>query len=476
MQIKSYEAKDMTTALRLIKRELGPDAVILSARTLKKENKIFGLVRSVGVEVTAAVDTYRLPAASNSIANTQVLANYARNKQNSRPRNKTIKTAVSSKIKALADRQPAQSSANRTLSSNKDLGADLFQHLISQGVSRDIAHDLARAAKKQVSNAGCDLKNQIIAEITAILEQKRTGVEPVLPPKSNPEIMAFIGPTGVGKTTTAAKLAARHAIEENKKVALISLDGDGVGALEALKIYGRAIGIPVISAGTPSAFKKAIHQFRQYDLILVDTPGFSNASPEELDTINAFFNGIDTIQIHLLLSAGAKEDDLVNILRRVEKNAAQYLIFTKLDESFTYGNLVNILVDTKLPLSFLTTGRHVPKSIEIGTMQKMMQYLLGSFAMPLALSDSQRQNGSHLESSHDSRENGFVANKNSDVFHSPDCKWTRKIKAKNMISFASVREAKNHHFMPCRDCQPSPVDALQTGLDAGGKGRISSYL
>ena len=477
MQIKRFEAKDMKTALRLIKDELGPEAVILSARSLKKENKIFGLVKAVGVEVTAAIDAYHIPTTLNSASYARALTDYRLNAPVSRPKPKkrTSRRSIGSRIKSLTHRPQDLDSENRVRFENDDLLADVYQHLLSQGVNRDIANDIIEELTQNDHAIRFDSKAEIISKIAAILRQKRNGAEGQLRTKTRSQVVAFIGPTGVGKTTTAAKLAAQHAIEQNKKVAFISLDSYRIGAAEELKVYAKAIGIPVKTAASPSAFKAAVNEYRQYDLILEDTPGFSPENQNEIDDLKAYLEGIDSIEIHLLLSAGAKESDQFNTLKRLNALAVQYLIFTKLDESCTYGNLINLLIHHSLPLSFFTSGRQVPHAIERGSLEKIVEHLLGSFKNHKAISISGGQKQSRLKSSGRMAESYFIAIKNSDVFHCPDCKWTKKIKAKNLITFSSAQAAKTQHFMPCRDCQPAQSDTFQAGLSAWDNVRISNY-
>jgi flagellar biosynthesis protein FlhF len=289
-------------------------------------------------------------------------------------------------------------------------------------------------------------------------------------------VLAFIGPSGVGKTTAIAKLAARQAIQHNKKVALLTFDSCRIAAAQELKVYGKAIGIPVKTAGTPSALAAAINDYGHYDFILVDTPGINAENPREIDDLRSFLKSIRSVEIHLLLSAGAKEADLFNTIERLSTVNAHYLIFTKLDESTTFGNLVNLLVQTPMPLSFLTRGRQVPDSIITGSVEEIVKRLLAGYLNDLRFSISETPHQRHRNISNDRTGDEFVANKNSDVFHRPDCKWTQKIKPNNMITFSSVQNAKAQRFVPCRDCQPASKEPFQTGLPAKEKMRVSSYL
>lgn len=475
MQIKRFEARDMTTALRLIKHELGPEAVILSARSLKVENRFLGSVKTAGVEVTAATDTYHSPALSNSIPYPGTLSADGPGSRPGGPPKKIFTNSAHNIIKSSAQRRPLPSYGNRNSGRNDKRLDNLFQHLRSQGVKRKVANDLIEVIKKEKPTNRFEFKDKIISKISAALEQKRDMLKPAARAKADPKVLAFIGPSGVGKTTALAKLAAKQVIERDQKVALITVDSYRIAASEELKIYGKAIGIPVKTAATPSAFAEAVNAFRQHDLILVDTPGINSENHSEIEDLKSYLEAIPLIEIHLLLSAGAKEADLFNTIGRLSAMPVQYLIFTKLDESATFGNLINLLVDSQLPLSFLTTGRQVPDSIETGSIEKIVKCLLGRFINHPEHSNSGRPNQAHPKTSYGSTADDYVANKNSDVFHYPDCKWTHKIKPQNMITFSSVQEAESQHFVPCRDCQPVSSDTFQVDTPRKDKLRISNY-
>ena len=478
MQIKRFEAKDMKTALRLIKEELGSDAVILSARSLKKENKIIGRVRSLGVEVTAAVDGSHLPAEIKPVLNASALNSYSRNATPSlaTPAKRNFRQSVGSRIKTLYGRKRSLQPADMPRSGKDDLLADVFQYLLSQEVKRDIANDIIDALKAVYSgDKRFDTTGQIISSISNILKQKRNGAATSHRKKSGCQVVAVVGPTGVGKTTTVAKLAARHAIERNQNVAIISLDSDRIGGREDLKVYAKAVGVPFKAAATPSGFNAAVNEFRKFDTVLVDTSGFNPKKQDQIDELKACLNGVDGIETHLALSTMTKEGDLLNTLRCLNTLDIEYLIFTKLDESSSYGNLINVMVQHPLPLSFVTNGREVSHAIETGSIDKIVAYLLGDFKNRKALLNSKRLDQASAEAADRIDGSTFVANKNSDVFHRADCKWTQKIQSKNMITFFILHTAKLENFMPCQDCQPARSKRFQTGLPTRDNVRVSNY-
>ena len=476
MQIKRFEAKNMTSALRLIKKELGPDAVILSARSLKKENRLLGTVRSVGVEVTAAVDTYQLPAETKTAAARGALNAYRRYSQNNRQGLQEDQRRIGSGIPSRNDRQPARPAANDMHSAAEGMLSAVFEHLLSQEVKRELAADIVQRLNQRAEHGQLDSIDTIVSEIAAILQNENQSTEVRSPDRRGARIMVVVGPSGVGKTTTVAKLAARQAIEQHQAVALISLDANRIGASTELKVYAQAIGIPFKTAVTPAAFKTAVSQFNGMDLILVDTPGLNPAIPDEIDDLRACLGAVDPLDIHLVLSAMTKASDLDNILERLKSIGVAGLIITKLDESCTYGNLINVVNDHPLPLAYLTSGRQVPDDIETGSLKKVVTLLLSEVKFQSPVSQHPLKNPSTSETKARIRERQFVANKNSDIFHSPDCKWTQKIKSKNLITFSSTEVARMQQFMPCRDCQPEKSKPFQIDLAAKRDSvRISNY-
>jgi flagellar biosynthesis protein FlhF len=217
MRIKRFEAKDMRTALRLIKDELGPDAVILSARNIKKAKPILGRVKSVGVEVTAAVDAYHLPAVLNSASYAADLNGYSHNSPSEGSKRGALKWSVGSRVKKLTQRKQVHHGWNRARLEKDDVCADVFQHLLSQEVNREIANEITETLTELCAGKRFEKVAELISKISNILERKISRTQTPLRAQNNSQVIALIGPTGVGKTTTVAKLAAKYAIELKKK-------------------------------------------------------------------------------------------------------------------------------------------------------------------------------------------------------------------------------------------------------------------
>jgi len=194
--------------------------------------------------------------------------------------------------------------------------------------------------------------------------------------RGRPTVVALIGPTGVGKTTTIGKLAAGFSIVDKRKVALITVDTYRVAAVEQIKTFGEIIGVPVEVAMTPSGLRDAILQHSDKELIFIDTAGRSPHHDLQMSELRAFLDKARPDQTMLVLSATTQHLDQIRILERF-KIFATHLIFTKLDETITAGPLLNILAHTELPTAYVTYGQNVPDDIEVATPQRLARQILG---------------------------------------------------------------------------------------------------
>lgn len=193
---------------------------------------------------------------------------------------------------------------------------------------------------------------------------------------NSPRIIALVGPTGVGKTTTTAKLAAMYALNRGNKVALITMDIFRVGAVEQLKTYSRIMGIPLEVASSPKELEKAVEKHSGCELIFIDTAGRSHKDKEKLDEMKSFLEHDIPIEVYLCLSATTKDRELEEIFRRFSIFQISRVVFTKIDESESFGNMVNLLMKDNLPVAYFTTGQRVPEDIEVATSEKLAEMIL----------------------------------------------------------------------------------------------------
>ena len=205
-------------------------------------------------------------------------------------------------------------------------------------------------------------------------------VAPVKEAKNGGKIIFFIGPTGVGKTTTVAKIASKLRLEEKKRVALLTTDTYRIAATEQLRTYAEILDVPFQVIYSGEELLEAQETYKDYDFILVDTAGHSPTNEEQHADLKHFVNSVDekmTRELYLVMSATTKYKDLLRIVDSYEDMKGFRLIFTKLDETSELGNLLNIKMYTKAKLSYVTYGQNVPEDIQVFDAQSTVKKLLG---------------------------------------------------------------------------------------------------
>lgn len=459
MQIKRFEAKNMTTALRMIKGELGPEAIILSARSRRKGKGFFGSMKYAGVEVTAAIDTRE----NQTKTGKPLGAEAADSKYLCSPPNPDSQVPERDRISFAAHPtygrtyQKKLHPRNKVDSFNHRAFSFLYQQMLAQGVDRQSASEIIDEIKRIAVSRALVTNGDLIAHLKSILEYMGVRADRNAFANDKPPIVALIGTTGAGKTATIAKLAAMQTNRHKQRVAVISIDNYGIAANEQLKRYARIIGIPFTTAVNSVELKLEIKKHKQQDLIFIDTPGLNPNNQSQIQELKAYFTKLPDLQIHLVVSVATKENDLQEISQTFQEVGVQRLLFTKIDESKTYGNMLNALIRTHIPLSFLSCGRRVPDDIETGSISKLVDLIFQIKNLDrnlLAQPSKPKTNRSVEVQESNSDHPHFVANKNSDIYHNTDCKWSDKIKPGNMIQFTSTREAEARNFLPCRSCNP----------------------
>ena len=200
-------------------------------------------------------------------------------------------------------------------------------------------------------------------------------IEPIKIDKHS--VVAFVGPTGVGKTTTIAKLAANFTLYKKKKVAMITADTFRVGAIEQLKLYGELLEIPVVVAYRSEDIKNIMKELADYDILLVDTMGSSPNNKMQIKKMKSIIDNIKPTETHLVLSATTKTAELNNILENYKELKYNKILITKLDETRTYGIIPNAVNFSKCCLSYITVGQNVPDDIKIASSENIAELILG---------------------------------------------------------------------------------------------------
>ncbi len=195
-------------------------------------------------------------------------------------------------------------------------------------------------------------------------------------PLASGRVAAFIGPPGVGKTTTIAKLAAIHTLKNKRRAALLTMDNFRIGATEQLKLYGKIVGIPVDTAKSPVELSGLIRAHSDKDLILIDTAGRGVSDKEHFKRLRQLADIEPTIKFNLVLNSQTRDDALAGAVRAYDDIPVDSLTFTKLDEGTVYGPIFNTMMQADVPVAYTTAGQRVPEDIDIATREGLLNYIL----------------------------------------------------------------------------------------------------
>jgi flagellar biosynthesis protein FlhF len=254
--------------------------------------------------------------------------------------------------------------------------AVLFNKLVDAEVPADAARALVARMQGQSPLQGADVVKGFVTELTACFQGPAAKMK-----TGKPGITMFVGPTGMGKTTTLAKLAAYHVLNKRKSVSVITADTYRIAAIEQIRTFTDIMGLPLHIVFSPEESCEALAACAASDLVLVDTAGRSQKSAEHMQDLSALIEAMRPDEIHLVLSAGTKVSDLNSAIERYRPLGVNKLLFTKLDETMKLGNVLTVAVESKIPFSYFTFGQRVPDDIELAQPQGLAQRLFEGSAM-----------------------------------------------------------------------------------------------
>lgn len=348
MQVKKYRGKTINDALTSVKNVLGPEAMIISTKKLRERDGYNGF------EVAAM-------QARDDISNTS-----------SSPYME-VKSELMS-IKEMIYLLNHSGGITETLMMNPVI-MNLYAKLIRNGVDDHYAKmflERAGAIKDDSSYDTNSIKKKTIKEIMKVVGIKN----PFDSQNGNQIIAAFIGTTGVGKTTTIAKLAAQLMFTAKKKVGLISIDNYRIGAMEQLKTYASILGIPCFPAFNRKDLLFALKRMEGRDVVLIDTAGQSHYDKPRITELKNMIAGDPFISSHLLMSVSTTDSEMSKAATNFSPLEFQSYIFTKIDEAERCGSVINQIMKLPLPISYITTGQNVPEDIERANKKNILRLLL----------------------------------------------------------------------------------------------------
>lgn len=428
MTINKFQGKTKEEAIEKARAEFGPSAVIMNVKEIKPKG-LLGIFSATTYEVTAAIEEKKpvytpTPSAMTAHAKVRENINLAADEeivipQPMRTPPREILNPVIKEVpqETIVDRQskfaklkPQDEDTSYEAEKQFKERLDNLSELLEQKLSGPAEEEVVRKSTSEELNFvrmiyNTLLKNEVNEKyINQVLDEVEKFIRPgnnvdlILPniyqklilkfgqPKTielsgkKPNVVFFIGPTGVGKTTTIAKIASKYKVEYNRKVAFITADTYRIAATEQLRVYANILDAPMSIVYSVEDINEAIEKYEDYDLIFVDTAGFSHKNEQQRNDTKRLLEGVKEDcrkEVYLVLSATTKYNDLLDIVDIYNEIASYKLIFTKLDETSSYGNLLNIKLYADADLSYVTIGQNVPDDIEVFDTQKIVKQLLG---------------------------------------------------------------------------------------------------
>ena len=385
MDIKTFRAKTMRDALDLVRRELGPSAAVLHTRELNSGmlgRLVFGRQYEVAASSSVNVPS-RLPEAlrapvhayaeASSIQPAHLEGDY-RNRYRDDFRQQVA--GQLDELHAMVEKL-CQRAVNTPMHDLPESLFAVFTDLIEAEVDEAVAREWVDELRTHGdSREQCDAR-QAMARIATLLEGEIKVAGPVTIDTDRCRVVALIGPTGVGKTTTIAKLAANYRLREKRRVGLITVDTYRVAAVEQLRTYADIIDLPMEVVATPSEMREAVARMGHLDLVLMDTAGRSPRDEVRIQELKAMLAEAEPDDVHLVLSSTAGPKSLIATAERFADVGATALLLTKLDEASSLGHLVSLVRACRLPLSYITDGQNVPDDIQVVKRRELAKRLLG---------------------------------------------------------------------------------------------------
>lgn len=415
MKVKKYTASTMKEALAQIRQEMGEDALIISTRemtaplgrkfievTVAAEEKK-GVAAALApapplVEPRREIAPEPLPGISTRDLEDQIVKNRVLLSESLKPLkdelfqlknmvNELRRSGIGGSVDLAPLHEEVRSLKQLFSSLSKHVNFDnlmrfpetlreLYHAMVASEVDDSISFGFLEVLNEKLPTEEKADPAAMRRRLRQLIEKTVLPAKPVILNQRRPSVMAFIGPTGVGKTTTIAKLAARCTLQMKKKVTLVTIDTYRIAAVEQLKTYAKIMDLPIFVCYSPEDMRRTIAESRDSALVLIDTAGHSQTDGEQVKDLRNYFAAHEDIDVLLVLSATTKSADVHDITDRFSVVNPTKLVFTKLDETTTYGSLLNETIRTRLPIGYFTTGQNVPDDIETASPAKLARLVL----------------------------------------------------------------------------------------------------
>lgn len=396
MIIKKFQGKSEAEAVEAAKKELGNNVVIMNVRSVKKKG-LFSFLKAQLTEVTVALeeDNEQRYAAAAKKEEKREVKEPEETRQQPLVDGIALNAGVKSDSSAIEEKLDnlhslLEQQLQKPEEAKEDEAGDeeegemerfmklLYNTMLENEVNEKYANQVIDEIEK-INKPGMPF-DYALANVyqRMILKFGKTGE--ITTAEKAPKVLFFVGPTGVGKTTTIAKIASKFKVEEGKRIVLLTADTYRIAAAEQLRTYANILDVPFRVIYSAEEVEQALRDFGEYDFILIDTAGHSHQNETQKDAMKEFIHSVDGLaqkEVFLVLSATTKYSDLISIADSYQTMTDYKLIFTKLDETSTLGNLLNIKLHTGAEISYVTCGQNVPDDIEVFNPQKTVKKLLG---------------------------------------------------------------------------------------------------
>lgn len=410
--VRTYRAETIHEALKLVEADLGRDAVILHTRQIEHRNWIPWQKTRDEVEVAAGIGwnvasanplnhnslapiSTPAPAPASSLPTQSTAYDDASPIPPAAPAEsftrmpRELTTGLTDRL-AMLEEQLARLGCDKT-SGDAVVPPelfDLYNELIDSELDESLARELVFSLKREASRDELADEALCRARLVKMVEDDFVAADSIAATPGKRRVVALVGPTGVGKTTTIAKLAANLKLRDGVRMGLVTVDTYRIAAVEQLRTYAEIIDLPMKVVTTPMEMRRALDELSDMDLVLIDTAGRSPRDELQIRELKSLLADAEVDEIHLVLSLTASLDFLVSTVDHFASVGTSSLVLTKLDEAHELGVMLNLARRVGLPVSYLTTGQDVPDDIEGAETQRMARLVLGHDRLLVAANGS----------------------------------------------------------------------------------------
>jgi flagellar biosynthesis protein FlhF len=369
MKMKKYSAGTMTEAMSKVRADLGEDAVIMNSKVVYTKG-FLGLFKKKSIEVMAGVDRYETPL--------QPVQPVVKEMTPSSKKEQVISNEIKKELHDIKTLVQSMQRPSEPINYPEDIESFLGflrNHEINEELITRIGDELFEHVKDTSENKESYSYRQIA---TRVLKEALKDV-PFGGLSYQKKYINVLGPTGVGKTTTIAKMAARAVLQNKKKIGFMTTDTYRIAAIEQLKTYAGLLQAPVEIVYNSEDFTRAMESYQQMDLVLIDTAGRNYKEVKFVEDVKKLIKFEDNVESYLVLSSTSKEKDMETIIEQFSTFPIEQFIFTKVDETNSIGSIINLMIKYNKGLAYYTDGQEVPEDINEASVESLLKLLFKEY-------------------------------------------------------------------------------------------------